>query len=82
MTITANPPIEIPLEQLTGQQKWELFQTLWKELSDSPERDQSSPDWHANVINERLDRDARGESVWHDVDESFDRIRQQIANGR
>jgi hypothetical protein len=82
MTIATNPPIEIPLERLTGPQKWELFQTLWEQLSEGQERDESSPEWHGEVLRERLDREARGEAVWHDVDESFDRIRQQIAHGR
>jgi len=82
MTIAANPPIEIPLERLTGQQKWELFQTLWEQLSGSQDREENVPEWHGDVVRERLDREARGESEWRDVDESFDRIRQQIAHGR
>jgi hypothetical protein len=82
MTIASNPPIEIPLESMSGSQKWELFQTLWEQLSASQDHVENSPEWHGEVIRERLDREARGEAVWRDVDESFDRIRQQVAHGR
>jgi hypothetical protein len=82
MTIASNPPIEIPLESMSGSQKWELFQTLWEQLSASQDQAENSPEWHGEVIRERLDREARGEAVWRDVDESFDRIRHQVAHGR
>lgn len=82
MTLAANPPIEIPLERLTGPQKWDLFQTLWNDLSASVDDEERSPEWHASVLNERLEREVRGEAVWRSVDETFDRIRDQIAHGR
>ena len=82
MTLAANPPIEIPLERLTGPQKWDLFQALWDDLSANMDDESRSPDWHANVLSERLDREERGEAVWSSVDETFDRIRSQIAHGR
>lgn len=82
MILAANPPIEIPLEHLTGPQKWDLFQTLWEDLSAETNDDTRSPDWHADVLRERLEREKRGEAVWRSVDETFDRIRAQIAHGR
>ncbi|MGV3658996.1 MAG: addiction module protein [Prosthecobacter sp.] len=82
MTLAANPPIEIPLERMTGEQKWSLFQTLWDDLSGDTSEEARSPDWHADVLRERLEREERGEAVWRSVDETFDRIRAQIANGR
>lgn len=82
MILAANPPIEIPLESLTGPQKWELFQTLWDDLSPHMDDEARSPDWHADVLRERLEREERGEAVWRSVDETFDRIRAQIAHGR
>lgn len=82
MTLASNPPIEIPLERMTGEQKWNLFQTLWADLSGDASEEDRSPDWHGDVLRERLERDERGEAVWRSVDETFDRIRAKIANGR
>ena len=82
MTLAANPPIEIPLERLTGPQKWDLFQTLWDDLCPELDDETRSPDWHADILRERLEREARGEAVWRSVDETFDRIRAQIAHDR
>jgi len=82
MTIASNPPIEIPLERMTGPQKWDLFQVLWDDLRASADDEALSPEWHADVLRERLEREERGEAVWRSVDETFDRIRAQITHGR
>ena len=80
MTISSSPDFELPLEDLNDQQMRELFQVLRRELIENPA--QSWADSHANVVSERLDSEARGESEWRNVDESFAQIRQQIAQGR
>lgn len=67
MRLAANPPIEILRERVTGAQGRDLFR---------------APDWHADVLRERLKREERGEAVWRSVDETFDRIRAQIATDR
>lgn len=82
MTLASNPPIEIPLERMTGPQKWDLFQVLWEDLSARMDDEALSPDWHADILRERLEREKRGEAVWRSVDETFDRIRAHIAHGR
>ncbi|MCX6856462.1 MAG: addiction module protein [Verrucomicrobia bacterium] len=83
MNFTADTPIEIPLERLSGKQKWDLFQTLWDSISSQTDsEEQRSPEWHATVLQERLDREARGEAVWRSVDDTFSRIEKQIAHGR
>lgn len=63
MTVASNPPIEIPLERLTG-----------------PQHEEHSLDWHADVLDERLQREEQGKAVWRSLDETFDRIRVQIAH--
>jgi hypothetical protein len=53
MTIASNPPIDIPLERMTGAQKWELFRTLLEELDTPIEGQDEIPSWHLEVLAER-----------------------------
>lgn len=55
MTVAAIPPIEIPLERMTGKQKWELIQVLLEDLDKSPttSEDSAVPEWHLDVLMER-----------------------------
>lgn len=79
MTLAANPPIELPLEQLTADQKWQVFQFLWKEIiEDHPEKIEP-PAWHEDILREREEKEARGESVWRDIDEAFADIRRRVS---
>ena len=78
MTLAANPPIEIPLERMTGAQKWELFNALWDDLSSKTDMEDRSPAWHGEILQERLKREERGEAVWHDVDEAFENLRRKL----
>lgn len=80
MIITSSPDFELPLEDLNDQQQLDLFQVLQRELIENPAESWAAS--HANVLSERLAREARGESEWRDVDESFARIRQQIDHDR
>lgn len=71
MTITANPPVELPLENLTPQQKWAVVQHLWTELIENYEDSIEPPAWHENVLQERAAKIARGEAVYHDLDDAI-----------
>jgi len=56
MTIAANPPIELPLERLTHDQKLEVRDWLNHELADC-----APQDWHFDVLAEREKQIASGE---------------------
>jgi hypothetical protein len=74
MTFAANPPIEIPLERLTGQQKWELFQTLWDDITEHHEEALEPQDWHFDILQEREERIARGEATWIPIEDAIKRL--------
>lgn len=70
MTLAANPPIEIPLEQLTIDQQWQVFDWLSDKLADSAE----PPAWHEEVLRQRVEKIESGKAVWHDFDEALDSL--------
>jgi hypothetical protein len=49
MTIATSPPIEIPLEQLSVKQKWQLVQTLCDDIAGYPQKELDLPDLHLAV---------------------------------
>jgi hypothetical protein len=79
MTLATNPPIELPLEKLTAKQKWQVVEFLCEDLSSNHAGQIEPPTWHADVLREREEREARGEAVWHDVDEAFAEIRRRVS---
>ncbi len=79
MTLAANPPIELPLEKLTAKQKWQVVEFLCADLSSNHATEIEPPAWHADVLREREEREARGEAVWRDVDEAFAAIRRRVS---
>lgn len=72
MTITANPPVELPLENLNPAQKWAVVQHLWADLVINNAEAIEPPAWHADVLLERAKKEEDGKSVWHDIDEAFE----------
>jgi hypothetical protein len=82
MIIASNPPIDLPLEQMNDDQKWKVFQFLWKDVVEGHEAEIEPPAWHEEILQERLDKEARDEAVWRSVDETFDMIRKEVAHGR
>lgn len=79
MTLAANPPIELPLENLTPKQKWQVVEFLCEDLSIRHTDEIEPPAWHAEVLRERAEREARGEAVWQDLDEAFADIRRRVS---
>ena len=70
MTLTANPPIEIPLEQLTTDQQWQVFDWLSEKLADAAE----PPAWHEDILSKRVEKIESGKAVWHDFEETVTRL--------
>ena len=78
MIISANPPIELPLEQLTPDQKWQVFQFLWKDVIEDHANDIEPPSWQEPILRQRLEKIESGKAVWHDLDQAFDDLRNEL----
>ena len=78
MTIASNPPIEIPLESMTGTQKWELFQTLLAELDVPAEGQDQVPAWHLDVLAEREAAYNTGTVKVTELDEFLEEARRRM----
>ena len=78
MLITANPPIEVPLEDFTEDQKWRLFEVLWDELAETRKEEIEPPAWHQDALRERAEKIERGEAVWHDLDSAMAKLRSDL----
>ena len=74
MTLTANPPIELPLEGLTAKQKWQVVEFLCEDLSSNHADEIKPPAWHEEVLRERLTKIESGKAVWHDFDATMGRL--------
>lgn len=79
MIIAANPPIDLPLEQLNDDQKWKVFEFLWKEVVDGHEAEIDPPAWHEEILRERMEKIESGKAVWHDLDQAFHDLRKELA---
>lgn len=78
MIIASNPPIDLPLEQMNDDQKWKVFQFLWKDVVDGHEAEIEPPAWHEEILQERLEKINNGKAVWHDLDQAFDDLRKEL----
>ena len=77
MTITANPPVELPLENLNPAQKWAVVQHLCADLVTNYEETIEPPAWHEAVLREREAKEARGEARFISLDEFAQRVRSR-----
>lgn len=59
-------------------EKLKLMETLWESLSEQSGGNIDSPDWHGEVLEERLRRLASGEDTVTRWKEAKERIRAQI----
>jgi hypothetical protein len=76
MIIASNPPIEIPLESMSGSQKWELFQVLSAELDVPQASSDTLPQWHFDVLEERERALASGEVELMELDDFLKAARE------
>ena len=60
-------------DQLSAEEKLEYIQALWDHVSEHPD-DVPLPDWHREIVAERLAAHRRGETTsrpWHEVREEL-----------
>ena len=68
----------IPLPDMSLQQKLELMEALWDDLSRTPES-LPSPDWHKDVLDERRQRLQSGEEAVSDWEAAKQDIRRRLS---
>ncbi len=82
MTITTHPPIEIPLERMTSRQKLDLVRELINDLchtdgtDEGAAEDDSIPQWHLTVLEEREKAIASGEMELLPLDQFLEEVRK------
>ena len=64
----------IEIQQLPRQEKLQLMELLWAELS-RDEAELESPTWHADALRETAERRARGEETVLDRDQAREKLR-------
>lgn len=67
----------IEIQQLPRQEKLQLMELLWAELS-RDEAELESPTWHADALRETAERRARGEETVLD----WEQAREKLRSGR
>jgi putative addiction module component (TIGR02574 family) len=65
------------IRQMPLPEKLALFETLWSELSSEPEQIEI-PQWHRDILDERLQADERGETEVIDWEVAKTQIRDMI----
>ena len=68
---------EIPIDSLSVAKKLVLMERLWADLSRRP-ADVPSPDWHGDVMAERLAAVRDGKTAFVDWDEAKKRLRDRL----
>ena len=71
-------PVDLPLREMSFPDKLQLLETLWDELSRSPD-ELPSPEWHKDVLDERRRRVQAGEETFSDWESAKQDIRRRIS---
>jgi hypothetical protein len=73
--------LELPLAEMSVAEKLEAMESLWADLARrAPE--QTAPEWHAKILEERERRLAAGQEEVLDWEEAKRRLRQEIHEGQ
>jgi len=71
---------EIAIENLTNDEKLALMERLWADLSQSPS-DAPSPEWHGQVLDERIAAVRAGSTEFVDWEDSKKRLMVESHKG-
>lgn len=69
--------VELPLNQMTTEEKLQALEAIWKDLCRSTE-DVPSPAWHGDVLRAREERAKAGVSQYVDWEKAKDHIRDAV----
>ena len=70
--------MNLPLKNMTLQEKLAAMKSLWEDLSRSPESIES-PRWHQDILDERRERVAEGKAHFVDWETAKKDIRRKIS---
>ena len=73
--------LELPLAEMSVAEKLEAMERLWTDLSRHA-ADQTAPEWHAEILEERERRLAAGQEEVLDWEEAKRRLRQETHAGQ
>ena len=68
---------KLPLNEMTVQEKLAVMESLWEDLSRSPDAIES-PEWHKEVLDERRQRVADGTAQFEDWEKAKTKIREKL----
>ena len=71
-------PVTLPLKEMTLQEKLAAMESLWEDLARTPEAVES-PAWHKDILDERRQRLAEGESRFIDWETAKAEIRKKLS---
>jgi hypothetical protein len=67
----------IPLKQMSVEEKLQAIEEIWADLASTPENI-PSPSWHADVLRAREKRISEGTSHFLDLTEAKKAVREQL----
>ena len=70
--------VTLPLKEMTLQEKLAAMESLWEDLARTPEAVES-PAWHKDILDERRQRLAEGESRFIDWETAKAEIRKKLS---
>jgi putative addiction module component (TIGR02574 family) len=68
---------QITIEKLSTNEKIELMEKLWADLSSSP--DYSPPEWHGDELARRKEAVSKGKTKYTDWDKAKEEIRKVVS---
>nr|MBI3614637.1 addiction module protein [Nitrospirota bacterium] len=71
-------PFDLPLKDMTVQEKLAAMESLWEDLSRTPEAIES-PAWHKEVLEERLRLLAEGKTQFIDWETAKEALRKELS---
>jgi hypothetical protein len=71
-------PFNLPLKEMTLQEKLAVMESLWEDLARVPEAIES-PAWHKDILDERRQRLAEGKSRFTDWETAKAEIRNKLS---
>lgn len=69
--------MNLPVKDMTLQEKLAAMELLWDDLARSPESIES-PDWHKDILDERRQRVAEGKGQFTDWETAKTEIRKKL----
>ena len=70
-------PVELPLAQMTHDEKLQAMELLWAELCKTPEQ-LTSPAWHRDVLRSRRGQVQQGQARFQSCDTAIDELRAEL----